>query len=469
MRRVWPTSLAGQLVLIVLMALALGQALSFLVFADERRLALRAASREQVLARTAGLARLLAEIPPALQGSVLSASSGAQVRFGLADVSAVDGSPPGHGLNRLARRLRGLLDGNGGRPVLVDVRDERRIGNLVGFAFVDEASGRPRHWRRQPGPVGLTLAVQLEDGRWLNARTTFEPAPAWALPNLVSLVLSAGLVGAGVTLAVRRATRPMTRLAAAADALGRGEPTPPLDEAGPDDVHRTVEAFNRMQARLRRFVDDRTRMLAAISHDLRTPITSLRLRAEFVEDAETRSRILATLDEMQDMVEATLAFAREEAASEPTRVVDLAALVESTASDLSDLGADVEFAGAAKLPYACRPVALRRALRNLVENAVRYAGRCRVRLDRGRSELRVVVEDDGPGIPEDQLERVFEPFVRLEESRSPEAGGIGLGLAIARSIARAHGGDVGLRNRAEGGLAATLTLPLAADVPAAAG
>ena len=178
MRRLWPASLAGQLVLIVLIALALGQALSFLIFADERRLALRAASREQILARTAGLARLLGEIPQALQDSVLSASSGAQVRFGLADSGAVDGRAPGHGRNRLARRLRALLDGNGGRPVLVDVRDERRIGNLVGFAFVDEASGQPRHWRHQPEPVGLTLAVQLGDGRWLNARTTFEPAPA---------------------------------------------------------------------------------------------------------------------------------------------------------------------------------------------------------------------------------------------------------------------------------------------------
>jgi signal transduction histidine kinase len=469
LRRLWPTSLAGQLVLIALIALVLGQGLSFLIFADERRQALRAANREQVLARMAGLARLMGEIPPPLRDGILAASSGAQVRFRLAGSSAVDAAAPGHARNRLARRLRALLDGNGGRAVLVDVRDERRLANLIGFAVVDEETGRPQYWRRRPGPVGLTLAVRLEDGRWLNARTTFEPAPAWALPSLVSLALSAALVGGGVVLAVRRSTRPMTRLAATADALGRGEATPPLEEAGPDDVRRTVEAFNRMQARLRRFVDDRTRMLAAIGHDLRTPITSLRLRAEFVDDAETRSRILATLDEMQDMVEATLAFAREEAASEPTRVVDLAALVESTVSDLSDLGADVEFAGAAKLPYACRPVALRRAVRNLVENAVRYAGRCRVRLERGRSELRVVVEDDGPGIPGDQLERVFEPFVRLEESRSREAGGIGLGLAIARSIARAHGGDVGLGNRAEGGLAATLALPLAAHAPAAAG
>jgi signal transduction histidine kinase len=252
-------------------------------------------------------------------------------------------------------------------------------------------------------------------------------------------------------------------LAVAAEALGRGQAPAPLDEVGPSDVRATVQAFNRMQARLRRFVDDRTRMLAAISHDLRTPITSLRLRAEFIDDEDTKARILVTLDEMQKMVEGTLAFAREEATSEPTRTVDLAALVESTVLDLADLGAEVTFADPGRIALACRPVALRRAVRNLIENAVRYGERCRVRLDADRDEVRIVLEDDGPGIPEDERERVFEPFVRLEASRSQATGGIGLGLAIARSIVRAHGGDIALANRPAGGLVVTVTLPPAAD------
>ena len=214
-----------------------------------------------------------------------------------------------------------------------------------------------------------------------------------------------------------------------------------------------------MQGRLRRFVDDRTRMLAAIGHDLRTPITSLRLRAEFVDDEETKARMLATLDEMQKMVEGTLDFVREEAASEPTRAVDLAALVESTVLDLADLGADVAFADSGRVTLACRPAALRRALRNLIENAVRYGKRCRVHLESSRGEARIVIEDEGPGIPEDDRERVFEPFVRLEDSRSQETGGIGLGLAIARSIVRAHGGDIRLANRPTGGLAVSVVLP----------
>ncbi len=463
MRRFWPRNLAGQLVLIVLVALLAGQLLSLAIFADERRVALRVANREQVLARTAGLVRLLEETPPVLQDRILEASSGAFVRFRRESTGAVDEEDGWHARNPAAARLRRLLAGNGDRPVLVDFADERRLGNLIGFAPLDERSGRPRFWQqRRHGPAALVVAVQLADGSWLNVQTQPEPPPSWALPTLVTLGLSAGLVGVGVVLAVRRATRPMTRLAAAADALGRGEARPPLPEIGPADIRATVQAFNRMQERLRRFVDDRTRMLAAIGHDLRTPITSLRLRAEFVEDEDTRERILTTLDEMQKMVEGTLAFVREDAASEPTRNVDLSALVESTVLDLADLGAQVTFAEAGRRTLACRPVALRRALRNLIENAVRYGERCQVRLAGDRNEARIVIEDEGTGIPEAEQERVFEPFVRLEVSRSNETGGIGLGLAIARSIVRAHGGDIRLANRRAGGLAVTVALPTGA-------
>jgi signal transduction histidine kinase len=214
-----------------------------------------------------------------------------------------------------------------------------------------------------------------------------------------------------------------------------------------------------MHDRLQRFVQDRTRMLAAISHDLRTPLTSLRLRAEFVDDEETRTKILETLDEMERMTEATLTFAREEARREDTRTVDLAALVESLCEDLRDLGMDVTYSGPSRLLYPCRSVSLKRALRNLIENAVGYGRRARVGLEQTATEVPIVIDDDGPGIPEADFERVFAPFVRLEESRSQETGGIGLGMAIARSIVRGHGGDITLANRPEGGLRATLHLP----------
>jgi signal transduction histidine kinase len=236
---------------------------------------------------------------------------------------------------------------------------------------------------------------------------------------------------------------------------------PALAESGPLDIRQTTRAFNRMGGRLQRFVQDRTRMLAAISHDLRTPITTLRLRAEFVDDEETRAKILETLEEMQRMTEATLAFAREEANAEDTRTVDLAALVDSVCADLADLGQDVAFSGPERLPYACRPLSLKRALRNLIENAVAYGERARVALAAGDDGLRVMIDDDGPGIPEADFERVFQPFVRLEESRSLETGGIGLGMAIARSIVRAHGGEIELENRRGGGFRVTIRLPVA--------
>ena len=190
------------------------------------------------------------------------------------------------------------------------------------------------------------------------------PSPRWALPSLLSMGVMAVALSLIVVVMVRRITRPLARLAAAAESLGRGETVLALAERGPLDVRQTTRAFNQMNDRLQRFVRDRTRMLAAISHDLRTPITSLRLRAEFVEDDETRAKILETLDEMQRMTEATLAFAREEAAREDTRTVDLAALIESLCDDLAEMGLDVAFAGAPRTPYPCRPVGIKRAVRN---------------------------------------------------------------------------------------------------------
>ena len=201
-----------------------------------------------------------------------------------------------------------------------------------------------------------------------------------------------------VIFMVRRITRPMAQLARRPRASAAARRCPRCRE-GPLDVRQTTRAFNQMHDRLQRFVQDRTRMLAAISHDLRTPITSLRLRAEFVEDEESRAKILETLDEMQRMTEATLAFAREEAAREETRTVDLGALIESLCDDLAEMGLDVAFAGADQTPYPCRPLSLKRAIRNLVENAVAYGERARVALEPAGDELRIVIDDDGPGSP----------------------------------------------------------------------
>ena len=312
-------------------------------------------------------------------------------------------------------------------------------------------------------PVGLTLSVALADGQWLNGVLLARPPKVWGLRGLTAILLTVLAVSVVSILVLRRLTRPLGELAQAADALGRGEILPPLEPTGPSEIRRTTAAFNTMQDRLHRFVADRTRMLAAISHDLRTPLTSLRLRAEFIkDDDENREKILAILSEMERITEAALAFARDEQASEETEDTEIASLCRSVADELVDLGMDVSVAAADPVVLACHPVALKRAIRNVVENAAHYGERARLTISRLPDRIEIRVEDDGPGIPEDEFDTVFEPFTRLETSRSAETGGVGLGLAIARNIMRAHGGDIRLENLPSRGLGVTMSLPLPA-------
>lgn len=457
-RAPWPRSLAGQLVVLLLLAVVVAQGAAFWLFADERRAALDTLRYRHIVDRIATVVRMVKAVPAEQQRELVQAAAGPELRLRLVGEPHLPRQDlPERGLAR--RIARGL-----------DVRPEQvrvELGHMAGrFLFrpgrwqgwpssEDDEDERP-YWRRRV--VGV--AVQLGPGRWLEAALAPAPPPlALAHATLAAWLLTATLVVAVVALSARRIVRPVRALGEAADRLGRGEAVELLPEAGPDELRRATRAFNEMQARLRRFVDDRTRLMAALGHDLRTPITALRLRAELVEEEEARERLLATLEEMHQMVEATLGFLRDQSASEAVRDVDLAALVEGLCEDLRELGHDVDFAGPERHVARLRPMAMKRAIRNLVENAVTYGGRARVRLAAEAGEIVVTVEDDGPGIPEAELERVFEPFVRLETSRSRDTGGTGLGLAIARSVVRAHGGEITLANRPGGGLRATVRLP----------
>ena len=462
----FPRTLAWRLIVLLILAFVAAQAATVVIFQDERRGIVRTLFRESGLERTATLARLLQETPPDLHERVVAAASSRRLQFWLTPESTVEDRPR-HRDNPVSRHLAGLLaDGDG--LVLVDiVRDADAVppppppGAWQHRERHHAVEAHPMHEDagRTGGPPELRIAVRLGGDVWLNATTRVPPQPDWTWPLLASIGLTVAAMILVVTLTVRAGTRPLARLADAADRMGRGEREPPLPETGPEEVRRTTAAFNRMRERIGRFVADRTRMLAAISHDLRTPITALRLRAEMVDDEEIRRRMLETLADMERMTEATLAFAREDAAVEDTRTVDLDALVGSVVDDLAEIGLDAAYAEGERLPYPCRPVGLRRAVRNLVENAVAYGMRARVAIAGRDGPGDIVVEEDGPGIAPQDRERVFEPFVRLEGSRSRDTGGVGLGLAIARSIARAHGGDVLLENRPEGGLRAILRLP----------
>lgn len=269
---------------------------------------------------------------------------------------------------------------------------------------------------------------------------------------MLTFTLSAAAILIGVFwFVMTRLTGPLRRLVGAADRLGRGEDVADLPMVGPPaEVRDLTSTFNRMQDRLTRFVADRTRLLAALGHDLRSPLTALRVRAEMVDDDETRDSLVASVEEMQSMVEATLTFARGLAGSEEPETVEIGAFLDALRSDMVtpfhlDSGPSME--------VRIRPHALRRALRNVIENAERYGGdNPRVCYQARNDEFVITVEDNGPGIPPaPELERVFDPFFRLEQSRSLETGGHGLGLSIARTIIRAHGGDISLSNRDEGG------------------
>jgi signal transduction histidine kinase len=307
----------------------------------------------------------------------------------------------------------------------------------------------------------LQVAVPLADGPWLTFATGLPVAgAAYSTQFLVSMAIMA-LIILGVSVwAVRRVTAPLAALAAAAERLGHDVSAPPLTEAGTVETRQAARAFNDMQTRLRNLIDNRTRLLAAISHDLRTPLTLLRLRAETVENTQERDKMLGTIAEMDAMIGATLAFARDESAGEPRRPTDLVALLHSVVDDMRDARLPVCMQTTPPIIYDCQPAALKRAVRNLLDNAVKYGKYGTVQIRRAPKAVEIVINDEGPGIPEPELARVLEPFYRLDESRSRETGGVGLGLAIAQSIVQTHGGTLSLSNRPTGGLRATIALPL---------
>jgi len=273
------------------------------------------------------------------------------------------------------------------------------------------------------------------------------------------LVLSVLLAVLLSMLAARRLIKPLSELAIAVEQLGGSGDAPQLLPHGPREVQGTMRAFNLMQERLRRFNEDRTRMIAAMSHDLRTPLTRLRLRAELVEDHDQQQKMLADLDMMGEMIESVLSFARDDAKHESRSLVDLSALVEGICQDASDAGEPVTFSGPRGVTISCRPTAVRRAISNLVDNAVKYGRSGTVSLIPEPDRAVVIVEDKGPSIPRSEREKVFEPFYRIEGSRDPDTGGVGLGLSVTRSIVWEHGGDIVLANRKGGGLSVRLELP----------
>jgi signal transduction histidine kinase len=477
--RLLPDSVVGRAALVLVSALLVSAMAAVALFAIQRQEALEAIGGRNAAERVAALVTLAEELSPELRRQALTNAETANFRVGWGDQPiALEDEDFG-----LAAYLRSALEeGLAGRTIRVSTRPGPLLGGPAtgigrGGGRHHGGMGRPPPEMGGPGgpggpgglggpgsgrPIGpaLRASVQLQDGSWLNVLAPLDLGdPLWRPRFVAPLVIALVLVTAGSLLLVRRATRPFATFATAAERLGIDVGAPPLAETGPREVRRAAMAFNVMQGRIQRFVQDRTQMLAAISHDLKTPITRLRLRAEFMDDDEQRSRMLNDLAEMESMIAATLAFARDDAANEPRVRLDIASMLQGMAEDLDDLGARCGYDGPPSLVIEARPAALKRALSNLIDNAIKYGGAAEVALAQTAGETRITIDDRGPGIPAEARERVFAPFVRLETSRSRDTGGTGLGLAVARAAIRAHGGDITLGDRPDGGLRVTVTLP----------
>lgn len=467
-----PRTLAGQLLALLLLALIVAHLVAVLLLTWLRQDSdvVHPLSAHTIETRVAAAYRALESSPESAQRLVQSISL-PDSQFRIRPRPFDDGQPVSEQEAKLTARLQERLGLEAGAnaadpPVRIHLRMRSPLAaSQAGdvdqdiLALLSPAFEEDGNWM-------LHVDVRLPDGQWLSS---------WHLPTMLlshwSRVLSFSIPVGMLPIIViavlfgRRIMQPLRMLTDAAQRISRGERSAHLPLSGPEGVREIIEAFNEMQDRLLGVVNDRTRMVAAIGHDLRTPLTSLRIRAELVDDDELRQAMVNTINEMHSMVEEILHFAQDDAMRETTQPVDLDALVGEVVEQQRSLGRQVDWSPPDSISYRCRPAHLKRALANLIDNAARY-GRVQVRLtvpnaaDPGTAgTVRMEIEDQGPGIAPQDMEQAFQPFSRLEVARNGETGGFGLGLAIARSCVRAHGGELKLQNRSEGGLRAVIELP----------
>jgi signal transduction histidine kinase len=451
LKRLLPKSLIGQIALVMALALLAAQAINFGLILNERQRATRAQHEAPAILRFTGFAQRVVNTPAEPRAELLRGIS----RRGRFSVDAQSIVPAERNDERIADRLRETADANG-----LAIRAARGMSSdevaAPRRAQPDDRRGPPRDRFRT-----LLLSIQLADGSWFNGRLVVQRPDPWLAARLAgSTLLIYLLILAAMVWIAMRLGRPLKDLAAAADRFqGRGE-APQVDPRGPGDVRNAIRAFNAMSARVAAMLDEKDRMLGAIGHDMRTPLASLRIRAESMEPAAERQKVIATIEEMTALLDDTLTLARSGRAREAARAMDLAALADTVVEEFRALGHDVSLSDDAERLHAqVQPNLLRRAVRNLVENGVKYGEAVRVGVRAHGEQAAIEVTDQGPGIAPADLELVQEPFVRLEASRSRETGGSGLGLTLARAAAQAHGGSLVLENRPEGGLLARILLP----------
>jgi signal transduction histidine kinase len=471
MKRLLPDSLAGWALLIIIAALTVAGITTLLAITQSRTESTRLKGLFQLAERVNSVTRAVVNEPAAGRAMLAAALGDATL------IIRVDQMPLAEETSEeTLTELQGVLLRRLSRPGITEVRVSRHQAG-VNPLRPDTPGADAGPFERALSDISLQYAVgdgyvvstRLADGTWINfVNTIAPPSNLWSIETIVLTLGGILIVLAASSWALRQLTGPYNVLARAADRFGLDLNSPPLPERGPREVRSAVRAFNSMQGRLKRMVEDRDQLVAAVSHDLRTPVTRLRLRAEYVDDGEQKRRMLGDLDEIETMTRSVLAFARNTAEPEAREMLDLVSLVDSLCIDTP--GARLQLAPGlpARIAYCGQPVALRRCIANLVDNAVKYGKQANVSLALSAEAVRIRIEDDGPGVPPKDMEKVFRPFVRLEPSRNRETGGTGLGLTIARAVARSHGGEVVLANRPAGGLMAEIILPLPAAVQGSA-
>ncbi len=454
MNRLIPDTIALRTLIVMILGLGISHAVSVALYSTDRISVLRFSGGEHVGERIATIDRLVRNSSDTERQRLIRIASDPQFQIVLSEDSlvaaplAAEQSP-----DEFREALLAHVNPDGRQVVRIQFFDMNQAAS--------DDSPAPAWPVRNDGRETVTVSMALPDAGWLNFAVPIDaPEPTWSFRFGLSMAIMLSAVALLSILMVHHISRPLATFARAAHRLGVDVEAPPIPESGPAEVRKVTRAFNDMQRRIQRFVEDRTQMIAAISHDLGTPITRMRLRAEFIEDEEQRQKMLADLDDMEKMTLSALSFVRGDSAHEPQAMVDLRTVLRRISDDANDMGHTVTLdVGKDPVPFGCRPVALRRAIGNLVENAIRYGRQAHLTLQETASAVLISIDDEGPGIAEDRLEDVFKPFHRLENSRNRETGGTGLGLTVARTIVRAHGGGIALINRDAGGLRVRVTLP----------
>lgn len=485
-------TLAGRLVLVTIAAIAISHAVVFTLFANERGASLRRLAENAVSERIVYHALRLKEAPDADRAVIVRNIRDFGIDYEIKTEPAFRDNEGG-GAQRIARLVSEQLDGAKvrARTRILNTRERTRWRRRIerGEAYFEAPLGPPSRNPKEPPDIlvtergappeagtrmrirsediprtfrttELTLAIELAPDSWLEARSRL-PAPRPVPMSYILAALASMLaVGLGAVLIARQIGRPLADLASASRRLGAGDADVSVTPRGPDDIKRASEAFNVMAARLGRQMGRQRHMLWALSHDLRTPITALRLRAELLEDEALKQKMLQPLSEMETLTEQALALARAGASEETRETVDLAEIARTLCGELEELGVNIRAEANEPVRASCRPDEIARALRNLAENSSKYGGGGIMRVSREGENAIVEISDDGPGIPEDELKRVLEPFYRADAARSGH-GGAGLGLSIVQAIADGNGGRLALENRKPHGLSAKLILPAA--------